>query len=203
MQTRYLTSIQDASKFSAYDGPEIALVGRSNSGKSSFLNGLTNVKGIAKTSQTPGRTQMINIFLWEIAKDQKIYLADFPGYGFSQVNRNTKKMWQGTLHEYLLDKPLAFVLFLMDVRREATDEEVEFLKSFHHKKLLIATKTDKIGKNQAQSQLKRILSYLERRKVLIEKGFLVSNQNKEGLDEVRNYLIDACCLSRLSQTSQS
>ena len=188
MQTRYLTSIVDASKLSPFDGPEIALVGRSNSGKSSFLNALTNVKGAARTSQTPGRTQMINVFEWEINKDHKIYLSDFPGYGFSLTDRKKKKMWGDTLHTYLQEKPLEFVVFLMDVRRDLTDEELEFLHGLPHNKILIATKADKLSKSAAQTRLQKLVATLTQARVEVTQSFLISNQSKEGLDRVLNYL---------------
>jgi GTP-binding protein len=124
--------------------PEIAIVGRSNVGKSSLINHLLKRK-LAKTSSIPGKTQSINFF----CVDEQVALIDLPGYGYAKAPKQVKKQWSEIIDQYLQNRStLQLILFLLDSRRQPAEEDLAFIQwaSFHQKPLLIVfTKTDKIN----------------------------------------------------------
>jgi GTP-binding protein len=130
--------------------PEIAIVGRSNVGKSSLINALLGKK-IAKTSATPGKTQSINFF----SVDKRLAIVDLPGYGYANVSRQRKEKWSKLIDAYLHKRTSLFLLlFLIDCRRLPTEEDLLFLKWAAHRHiplLLIFTKADKLS-SQARSK---------------------------------------------------
>ncbi len=124
--------------------PEIALVGRSNVGKSSLINHLLRNSTLAKTSSTPGKTKSINFF----SIDEQIALVDLPGYGYAKVSKEIREQWSGMIDHYLQNRTsLKLILFLIDSRRDLTEEDCSLVKwaSFHQKPmLLVFTKADKM-----------------------------------------------------------
>lgn len=133
--------------------PEIAFLGRSNVGKSSLINSLLQRKGLARTSNTPGRTQSINFFLI----NERFYFVDLPGYGFAKVSKTIRKGWGSMAEEYLSDrKQLALSIQLIDARHEpsALDRQLNEWLVFHGKEFVtVATKADKLTRNQLQKQM--------------------------------------------------
>jgi len=133
--------------------PEIALVGRSNVGKSSLINLLLRSKRLAKVSSTPGKTQTINFF----AIDQKLSLVDLPGYGYAKVPKDLRDAWSKKLEEYFQNRqPLRLVLLLLDIRRTPSEEDLTMAKwSAHMRKplLIIFTKCDKLDSNQIRNSI--------------------------------------------------
>lgn len=144
--------------------PEVALVGRSNVGKSSLINHLLRNATLAKTSSTPGKTKSINFF----SIDEQIALVDLPGYGYAKVPKEVRQQWASMIDHYLENRPnLKLILFLMDTRRDPTEEDSSLIKwaAYHQKPmLLVFTKADKMVENQRKE---RILSNLN-----ALKGFL-------------------------------
>ena len=141
----------------ATDGlPEIAFLGRSNVGKSSLINSLLQRKGLARTSNTPGRTQSINFFLI----NESFYFVDLPGYGFAKVSKKMREGWGKMAEEYLASRPqLALSIQLVDSRHKPTtlDTQLHEWLVFHEKPHLIAaTKADKVSRSQLQRSLKEI-----------------------------------------------
>mgnify|MGYP001585318795 CR=1 FL=1 len=134
--------------------PEIAIVGRSNVGKSSLINTLLSRKGLAKTSSTPGRTQLINFF----RINHKLIFVDLPGYGYAKVSASVKKSWQPMIEGYLKDREnLKGVVLIMDMRRPPEEEEdmlLDFLSSFSIPSILALTKADKLSGNEKIKQLR-------------------------------------------------
>lgn len=134
--------------------PEVAIVGRSNVGKSSLINTLLSRKGLAKTSSTPGRTQLINFF----RINHKLIFVDLPGYGYAKVSASVKKNWQPMIEGYLKDREnLKGVVLIMDMRRPPEDEEemlLDFLSSFSIPSILALTKADKLSGNEKIKQLR-------------------------------------------------
>ncbi len=147
--------------------PEIAFVGRSNVGKSSLINALVGRKNLAKTSNTPGRTQLINFF----TINEKISFVDLPGYGFAKVSQSVKKDWGDMIEAYLRERQnLAIVIFILDLRRNPSEDDLSlrnWLDHYHIPYIYILTKADKLSNNQAFVQ-----------KRLIEKALGGSVRNK-------------------------
>jgi len=136
---------------------EIAVVGRSNVGKSSLLNDLFNSKDLVKTSSTPGKTQAINFF----TVDDQFAFVDLPGYGYAQVPLKVRKQWGPMIQEYLSNREsLKVILFLFDIRRIPNQEDIELLEwiAFHQKAMiLVMTKADKLNQSERSSNSKNIL----------------------------------------------
>ncbi|OED99263.1 YihA family ribosome biogenesis GTP-binding protein [Vibrio breoganii ZF-29] len=122
--THFITSAPDIRHLPEDEGIEIAFAGRSNAGKSSALNRLTNQRALAKTSKTPGRTQLINLF----KVDENCHIVDLPGYGFAQVPLELKKKWQSSLGEYLQRREcLKGLVVLMDIRHPMKDLDQQMI----------------------------------------------------------------------------
>jgi GTP-binding protein len=147
--------------------PEIAFVGRSNVGKSSLMNTLVGRKKLAKTSNTPGRTQLINFFDINGA----ISFVDLPGYGFAKMSQSVKKDWGNMIETYLRElQNLAMVIFILDIRRDPSDDDLSlraWLEEYHIPYISILTKVDKLSNNQTLG-----------RKKLIEKALGADTQKK-------------------------
>lgn len=141
----------------ADEGLEVAVVGRSNAGKSTFLNALTGQRGLAKTSKTPGRTQLMNVFDLSVENRR---LVDLPGYGFAKVAQSMKFDWQKHLGEYLSERQsLRGVVLLMDIRHPLQDLDKMMLSMLVLQQLpihILLTKSDKISRNQAFTMLKKV-----------------------------------------------
>lgn len=159
----FTLSAPDIRRLPEDDGIEVAFAGRSNAGKSSALNTLTNQRGLARVSKTPGRTQLINIF--EVAPDRR--LVDLPGYGFAKVPLEMKKKWQKALGEYLEKREcLKGLVILMDIRHPLKDLDMDLIQWAVDSELPILallTKCDKLsqGKRSAEVlQVKKKLSSL-------------------------------------------
>ncbi|WP_395339029.1 ribosome biogenesis GTP-binding protein YihA/YsxC [Ningiella sp. W23] len=151
-QASFLTSAPDISHLEPFDGIEIAFAGRSNAGKSSALNKITRQKSLARTSKTPGRTQLINLF----ELDQGRRLVDLPGYGYAKVPIAMKQKWQKSLGEYLQKREcLKGLVVLMDIRHPLKDLDQDLIYWAVDAKLpvlILLTKADKlkVGKRKAQ-----------------------------------------------------
>ena len=129
--------------------PEIAFVGRSNVGKSSLINTLVGRKNLAKTSNTPGRTQLINFFVI----NEAVSFVDLPGYGFAKVSRAVKKDWGEMIEAYLKNRQnLVMVILILDIRRDPSNDDLslrDWLEDYRIPCLYILTKVDKLSNNQA------------------------------------------------------
>lgn len=140
---------------------EMAIVGRSNVGKSSLINYLTNTKELARTSATPGKTQALNYYLI----DNKVSLVDLPGYGFAEAPFELKKQWAELIDRYLEGSmQLRLVLLLLDIRRVPTKEDKQFFTwaQYHKKPLLIVfTKIDKVSPQEMRANTEKALQELD------------------------------------------
>ena len=168
---------------------EIAFVGRSNVGKSSIINALTNRRKLAKVSQTPGKTRLINFFL--INND--FYLVDLPGYGYAKVSKKEKESWGKTIETYLLNRePLKRVVLLVDSRHKPTADDImmyEWIKHYGYDVIVVATKSDKLSNNELPKAKKLIKQTLNLQKD--DKLYFFSSLNKKGKDElIDNLFLD-------------
>lgn len=143
--------------------PEIAIIGRSNAGKSSLINHLTQKKNLVYVSSTPGKTQLINFFFI----DNKLLFVDLPGYGFAKVDREMKKSWGEILSNYLEDRPqLKLLILVLDSRRDLSPDDIAMIawaQSQQKKLLFVFSKTDKLNtseKKQSEIRILRTLSEL-------------------------------------------
>src|SRR5579863_3933790 len=158
--TRFMTSASDASRFPPPTLPEVAFLGRSNVGKSSVINSLVGAK-IAKTSNTPGRTQAINFFeiRWPGKPEAELIFTDLPGYGYAKISREVSSQWVGFIDPYLHERPTqALCLALVDISipPQASDRQMlEFLITSQRKFVIVATKSDRISGNQLRTSLKK------------------------------------------------
>lgn len=159
--------------------PEIAFLGRSNVGKSSLLNSLLQRKGLARTSNTPGRTQSINYFL----VNERFYFVDLPGYGYARVSKTMRADWGVMARTFLADRQeLVLSIHLIDARHEPTalDRQLHEWLVFHGKKhLVVATKADKLSNNQLRKTLGEIETALPESEILA-----YSSEAGRGRDEL-------------------
>lgn len=149
--------------------PEVAVIGRSNAGKSSLINHLTQKKNLVHVSSTPGKTQTINFFN---INDQLLFV-DLPGYGFAKIQKELKKSWALRLSTYLENRSqLKLLILILDIRRELSEEDVQMIQwaLFHKKKLLfVFSKTDKFTKSEKKLAEERLLGELK--KLVPEESF--------------------------------
>ena len=170
------------SQYPTDNKPEFLLVGRSNVGKSSFINTLINRKNYARTSSSPGKTQTINFYL---VNDQ-FYLVDAPGYGFAKLGKAKKKKFGLMMEDYLTNREnLKQVFMLVDFRHKPSSDDImmyNFLKYYKLPVTIVATKCDKVGITKQQAQRNMILNDLE---LVVGDDFVVfSNVTKEGKSDI-------------------
>ena len=163
--------------------PEYLLVGRSNVGKSSFINTIISRKNYARTSSNPGKTQTINFYL----VNNSFYLVDAPGYGFANISKQKQKKFGLMMEDYLINRPnLKQVFMLIDFRNKLSSDDVmmyNFLKHYKIPVTIVATKTDKVGITLQQKQRSQLLEDLE---LVVGDDFVMfSNVTKLGRDEIQ------------------
>ncbi|WP_163933976.1 ribosome biogenesis GTP-binding protein YihA/YsxC [Paraferrimonas sp. SM1919] len=188
-QAKFVTSAPDIRHLGEDSGIEIAFAGRSNAGKSSALNCLTEQKALARTSKTPGRTQLINVF----AIDEDRRLIDLPGYGFAQVPLEVKKKWQASLSEYLQERDcLRGIVVLMDIRHPLKDVDMQMIEWSVHNRLpvlALLTKSDKLKSGAAKNTVLKVRKELAAYADLIQVESF-SSLKKAGKERVLNILHD-------------
>ncbi|CDG02374.1 Putative Probable GTP-binding protein EngB [Clostridium chauvoei JF4335] len=163
--------------------PEVAFVGRSNVGKSSIINALTNRKKLAKVSQTPGKTRLINFFM---INSGEFYLVDLPGYGYAKVSKKEQESWGNTIETYLTGREqLKRVILLVDSRHKPTTQDIqmhEWIKHFGYEEIVVATKSDKLSNNDLRKSEKIIKETLKLDSN--DKLYFFSSLNKKGKDQL-------------------
>ena len=186
-RTTFVTSAPDISKLPNDVGAEIAIIGRSNSGKSSSINAICDQKALAKTSRTPGRTRLINLFKVNEGK----YLVDLPGYGYAQVPEQMKRQWQKAMTDYLQQrKCLCGLVVTMDIRTPLRDHDrmiIDWSIAANLPCLILLTKADKFGVNKRKEMVGEVKTQLSE----FGGNFTIiafSALRKIGIDETRNVL---------------
>ncbi len=187
MQSSYITSAQEAHQIPEFASEEIAFFGRSNSGKSTLLNALLGRKNLARSSATPGRTQMINFFKVELSKGSELIFADFPGFGYSKAAKKIEKNWSPLVDKYVSRPNVRCFLFLMDIRRDITEVEVSYIDYLSRMRPthIILTKADKIK----QSELAKKKREFKRDFGFDGKIFVVSCLKNTGIEELRQEVL--------------
>ncbi|MFF3023509.1 ribosome biogenesis GTP-binding protein YihA/YsxC [Gottfriedia sp. NPDC057948] len=170
--------------------PEIALAGRSNVGKSSFINKMLNRKALARTSSKPGKTQTLNFFLI----NEQLFYVDVPGYGYAKVSKKEREAWGKMIETYITSREqLRAVILLVDLRHSPTEDDVmmyDFLKHYQIPVIIVATKADKIPKGKWDKHAKVV-----REKLQIEEGdelILFSSETGMGKEKAWS-VIDRMC----------
>ncbi|MEE6449646.1 MULTISPECIES: ribosome biogenesis GTP-binding protein YihA/YsxC [Bacillaceae] len=170
--------------------PEIALAGRSNVGKSSFINKMLNRKALARTSSKPGKTQTLNFFLI----NEQLFYVDVPGYGYAKVSKKEREAWGKMIETYITTREqLRAVILLVDLRHSPTEDDVmmyDFLKHYQIPVIIVATKADKIPKGKWDKHAKVV-----REKLQIEEGdelILFSSETGMGKEKAWS-VIDRMC----------
>ena len=170
--------------------PEYAFIGRSNVGKSSLINALTNNKKLAKTSGKPGKTQLINHFLI----NNQWYLVDLPGYGFAKTSKKKRGEFHDMITQYLLNRTNLMCLFvLIDSRHNPQAIDQEFMQWLSEKEIpfvLTFTKGDKLGKSILRKNTKQYKLEMLNEWEELPKIFITSAQNKSGVGEISKYIED-------------
>ena len=184
----FLQSNTKIDKLPAANKPEYAFIGRSNVGKSSLINMLTNRKQLAKTSSTPGKTITINHFLI----NNEWYLVDLPGYGFAQRSKKDREAWKKMLDEYIKNrKNLVSMFVLVDSRIEPQKIDLEFINHLGELQMpfsIIFTKVDKIKELELQRNLQVYKEKLAEEWEEIPNIFITSSEKEVGKDDVLNYI---------------
>lgn len=187
-KAEFISSFVDMKSLPDTGLPEIALVGRSNVGKSSLINKVVNRKNLAKSSSTPGKTRTLNYYLINSA----FYIVDLPGYGFARVSKGERDKWGKMIEKYLSSrKQLRGVIQLLDIRHPPTENDImmkQWLEHYEIPILLIATKTDKVSRNEKSKNLAVIRKSLNLEPDQIPITF--SAENGEGVNEVKEALED-------------
>lgn len=184
-QTKFFTSASSAESLPVDEGHEIAFAGRSNAGKSSAINRLCQQKALARTSKTPGRTQLINFFT--VSGDNK--LADLPGYGYAKASQSKQRQWLALLEYYFTHRSaLKGTIIVMDIRHPLQDSDQKMIDWCMHYQCpihILLNKSDKLSRNQAQKQLlstsNKVLPQQKSTPISIQ---LFSAQSGDGMDEL-------------------
>ncbi|MDF1696236.1 MAG: ribosome biogenesis GTP-binding protein YihA/YsxC [Saprospiraceae bacterium] len=170
--------------------PEYAFIGRSNVGKSSLINMLCNRKGLAKVSNTPGKTQTINYF----RVDDAWHLVDLPGYGYAKISKKMRHKWESMIERYLITRPQLQVIFvLLDSRHELQSIDLEFVNWLGDRRVpfvLVYTKIDKLKRLQVEDNIKRIQNGLLKYWNTLPDQFITSSEKKEGRQEILDFIGD-------------
>jgi GTP-binding protein len=185
---KFIISNTDYKKCPSPSMPEYAFIGRSNVGKSSLINMLTNYSKLAKISGRPGKTQLINHFLI----NEKWYLVDLPGYGYAKVSKKERNKWQLFIQDYLLKRENLYCLFvLIDSRLEPQKIDLEFINWAGEKKIpfaIVFTKSDKLTKNKLESNLAVYQKELNKFWDELPVNFVTSAVVKTGREEILEYI---------------
>lgn len=187
----FISSFSDVARCPAPDKPEFAFIGRSNVGKSSLINMLTNFRKLAKTSVTPGKTQTINHFLI----NESWYLVDLPGYGYASVSKSTREGFGKMIEGYVMKRENLYCLFiLLDSRLPPQNIDMTFIEWAGSKEIpvaLVFTKVDKLKANELQKNIAHYKRTLLTRWEELPPLFLTSSEKNTGRDELLEFMDSA------------
>lgn len=182
---RFVTSAVTRNDYPQNNLPQIVFAGRSNVGKSSFINSLLNVKNIARVSQTPGKTRLINFFLI----NEEFYFVDIPGYGYANVSKQEITKFAEMIDEYLQSPNIKLAVLLLDIRRTPNEDDLlmyQYFKAMNLNIFIVLTKADKLSNNQKVKQAKMIKQTLK--DDTVSNILTYSVKTKENHEEIWKYL---------------
>ena len=184
----FVVSNTQVAKCPTHKLPEYAFIGRSNVGKSSLINMLTNHKGLAKTSSKPGKTQLINHFLI----NKEWYLVDLPGYGYAKVSKQSKKTFQQFITDYFKKRrELVCAFVLVDIRHEPQKIDLEFMQWLGENAIpfaIVFTKADKLTEKQIQEHVASYSEILLQQWEEMPPYFITSSENRLGKEDLLSYI---------------
>lgn len=187
-EARFVMSNTDVKKCPAPDKPEYAFIGRSNVGKSSLINRLTNKKSLAKISGKPGKTRLINHFLI----NEEWYLVDLPGYGYAEVPKKERLKWEQFIKRYILQRENLYCLFvLVDSRHEPQKPDIEFMEWLGISEVpftIIFTKTDKLKPEELKTNLKKYEEKMFETWETMPGYYVSSAETGEGTEEILGFI---------------
>jgi GTP-binding protein len=188
-KARFLKSMKAVSDYPDIGLPEIALCGRSNVGKSTLINLLTNNQKMARTSASPGKTRLVNFFVI----NEQFLLVDLPGYGYAKAAKSEKETWPEMIEGYLdLTRNLKALLILLDIRRDPSEEDLRMFEWAAHYGLYViiaATKADKIAKTKRFQRIKEIKQKMGIDYPAVAVSSLEKTGQRELLDEIESVLL--------------
>ena len=205
---KYIISSPDYEKCPLPDRPEYAFIGRSNVGKSSLINMLCNNDKLAKTSGSPGKTQLLNHFdissaptpkakqtaAVDVSKRTNWYLVDLPGYGFAKVSMTARRRWEQMIENYLRKREnLTMVFVLLDARHTPQKIDLEFLETLRNWQVpfcLAFTKADKVNQRTVSKNVKSFLDAMRENWQFLPQHFVSSAVKKQGKDKILNFIED-------------
>ena len=187
-QAAFVVSNTQVAKCPTHKLPEYAFIGRSNVGKSSLINMLTNHKGLAKTSSKPGKTQLINHFLI----NKEWYLVDLPGYGYAKVSKQSKKTFQQFITDYFKKRrELVCAFVLVDIRHDPQKIDLEFMQWLGENAIpfaIVFTKADKLTEKQIQEHVTSYSEILLQQWEEMPPYFITSSENRMGKEDLLSYI---------------
>jgi GTP-binding protein len=188
----YLISSPSVDKCPKADRPEYAFIGRSNVGKSSVINMLTNKKELAKVSSSPGKTQLINHFSIESGDKKQWYLVDLPGYGYAKRSQQQRKVWQKMIEEYIRKRETLMNLFvLIDSRLEPQKIDLQFVHQLGNWQIpfaLVFTKADKSTQKETATNVNRFLKEMSETWEELPPHFITSAVKRTGAKQLRSFI---------------
>lgn len=185
MKWKFVQSASDKENWLKHDLNEVCFIGRSNVGKSTLINELAKQNKLAKTSKTPGRTQLINYF----QVDDKLMVVDLPGYGYAKISKSIQEKMFKMVDQYFTESKPKFVFVLIDSRhgiQEQDEEIINYLLNLQHNVVLVATKSDKA----TQSEVSKTKSHALFKEL---KYFICAQKDDKKLSQLRNFLLDEAC----------
>jgi GTP-binding protein len=197
---QYIISSPDISQCPKPELPEYAFIGRSNVGKSSLINMLTDLRHLAKTSGTPGKTQLINHFLVESANENKTgkpvlqrwYLVDLPGYGYAKVSIAQRRKWEKMIEDYLRKREsLINVFVLLDARHKPQAADLEFVNKLGKWEVpfcLVFTKSDKVSQLEVSGNVRAFMDILKKTWQELPRHFITSAVKRSGRKQILDFI---------------
>ncbi len=188
MKSEFIISCSDPKKFPVHNYQEYAFVGRSNVGKSSLINSICLRKNLAKTSSTPGKTQLVNFF----QINERWMLVDLPGIGYARISKKTRARWESIISQYILKREyLTNVFMLIDIRLKPQPIDIEFINWMGENGIpfsLVFTKCDKVSETLLVKNIEAYKNFLHQWWVELPELFITSAETKRGREELLAFI---------------